>query len=147
MALVIALALMTGLQGELRDRILGSQAHVYVWKTGGITDYRAGGGSKLRQVPGVVGAAPTIFGKALWSPPASAGLHQREGDRPALEPSVTAIRTRCTQGASTALAQRERGRAARHSDRRRTSRQQLRVTARRLGHPRHAAGDAVTDGA
>ena len=41
MALVIALALMTGLQGELRDRILGSTAHVYVWKTGGIDDYRA----------------------------------------------------------------------------------------------------------
>ena len=38
MALVIALALMTGLQGELRDRILGSTAHVYVWKTGGIED-------------------------------------------------------------------------------------------------------------
>ena len=41
MALVIALALMTGLQGELRDRILGSMAHVYVWKTGGISDYHA----------------------------------------------------------------------------------------------------------
>ena len=38
MALVIALALMTGLQGELRDRILGSTAHVYVFRTGaGIT--------------------------------------------------------------------------------------------------------------
>src|ERR1700758_5251881 len=41
MALVIALALMTGLQQELRDRILGSQAHVYVFKSAGITDYRA----------------------------------------------------------------------------------------------------------
>ena len=28
MALIIALALMTGLQGELRDRILGSTAHI-----------------------------------------------------------------------------------------------------------------------
>jgi lipoprotein-releasing system permease protein len=27
-ALIIALALMTGLQGELRDRILGSNAHI-----------------------------------------------------------------------------------------------------------------------
>ena len=35
-ALVIALALMTGLQGELRDRILGSTAHVYVWKQSGL---------------------------------------------------------------------------------------------------------------
>ena len=41
MALVIALALMTGLQQELRDRIVGSNPHIYVWNTGGIADYRA----------------------------------------------------------------------------------------------------------
>ena len=35
MAVLIALALMTGLQGELRDRIVGSSAHVYVFKLGG----------------------------------------------------------------------------------------------------------------
>ena len=33
MALVIALAVMTGLQQELRDRILGSNPHVYVSST------------------------------------------------------------------------------------------------------------------
>src|ERR1700758_3441304 len=66
MALVIALALMTGLQGQLRDKILSSQAHIYVWKTGGITNesYSAEV-AKLMKVPGVVGAAPTVFGKAL----------------------------------------------------------------------------------
>jgi lipoprotein-releasing system permease protein len=37
MALIIALALMTGVQGELRDRIVGSSAHVYVYKNGGLT--------------------------------------------------------------------------------------------------------------
>ena len=36
MALIIALAMMTGLQSELRDRILGSTAHVFVFKTTGI---------------------------------------------------------------------------------------------------------------
>ena len=41
MALVIALALMTGLQGELRDRLLGATAHVYVLKAGGLPDYDA----------------------------------------------------------------------------------------------------------
>src|SRR5512142_3448573 len=60
MALVIALALMTGLQNELRDRILGSNAHVYVWKQGGITDYHAEA-AKFRQVPHVLGAAPAIL--------------------------------------------------------------------------------------
>src|SRR5204862_2364746 len=41
MALVIALALMTGLQTELRDRILGANPHVFVWKPGGLPDARA----------------------------------------------------------------------------------------------------------
>ena len=42
MALIIALALMTGLQSELRDRILGSTAHIFVFKTTGIEDYQRG---------------------------------------------------------------------------------------------------------
>ena len=66
MALVIALALMTGLQGEIRDRILGANPHIYVWKTSGITDYRAES-EMLRQLPHVVGAAPAILGKAMIS--------------------------------------------------------------------------------
>src|SRR5918992_5679982 len=66
MALIIALALMTGLQSELRDRILGSTAHIYVWKTGGIEDYRAEV-TRLQQVEGVVGAGPAIMGRALIS--------------------------------------------------------------------------------
>ena len=39
-ALIIALALMTGLQQELRNRIVGSSAHVYVYRIaeGGIND-------------------------------------------------------------------------------------------------------------
>src|SRR5215212_2546170 len=63
-ALIVALALMTGLHGELRDRILGSTAHIYVFKTGGIEDYHAEI-RKLMTVPRVVGAAPAIMGKAL----------------------------------------------------------------------------------
>src|ERR1044071_3747071 len=66
MALIIALALMTGLQGELRDRILGSAAHLSVWKTGGIEDYQPEV-KKLLAVPRVTGAAPAILGKALVS--------------------------------------------------------------------------------
>ncbi len=66
MALLIALALMTGLQGELRDRLVGSTAHVYVFKAGGIRDPDAEI-RKLLQVPRVVGAAPVAQGKALVS--------------------------------------------------------------------------------
>src|SRR5665647_2305088 len=62
-ALLIALALMTGLQGELRDRIVGSAAHVYVMKAGGLTDPQAEV-QKLLAVPRVTGAAPVVQGKA-----------------------------------------------------------------------------------
>lgn len=64
MAVLIALALMTGLQGELRDRIVGSAAHVYVHKIGGIAD-ADGEMKKLLAVPRVVGAAPVLLGKGL----------------------------------------------------------------------------------
>ena len=41
MALIIALALMPGLQGEMRDRSLGSTAHAHVWERGGLEGYQA----------------------------------------------------------------------------------------------------------
>src|SRR5207237_8478724 len=65
MGLLIALALMTGLQGELRDRIVGSSAHVYVFKVGeGIRDV-PGEIAKMKQLPHVIGAAPATIGKGL----------------------------------------------------------------------------------
>src|SRR3990170_15643 len=64
MAVVIALALMTGLQQELRDRIVGSNPHIYVWKQGGIPDYHAEA-DRLRRLPRVTGAAPEILGQGL----------------------------------------------------------------------------------
>jgi len=103
MALVIALALMTGLQGELRDKILSSQAHIYVWKNGGIPDYLPEV-QKLRTVPGVVGAAPTIFGKALITAGQSQQFISVKAIDPKLEPSVTAIKDAMRQGSIDALA-------------------------------------------
>ena len=64
MALVIALSLMTGLQGELRERIVGASAHVYVFKFGeGLRDIPAEV-AKMKQIPRVVGAAPMTRGTA-----------------------------------------------------------------------------------
>lgn len=92
MALVIALALMTGLQGELRDRIVGSAAHVYVWKVGegGVADYPKEAAA-LREVPGVVGAAPAMLGKALISSSRAEAFITVKGIDPALEREVTDI--------------------------------------------------------
>lgn len=97
MALVIALALMTGLQQELQSRILGSSAHVYVWKPAGITDYPAEV-ARLRAVPGVIGAAPAIEAKAMITNGSSNGFAMIKGIDPALEPSVTDIGNVLTDG-------------------------------------------------
>ncbi len=92
MALLIALALMTGLQGELRDRIVGSAAHIYVWKAGegGIVDY-PGEAARLRQVPHVTGAAPVILGKALVASEHGQAFITLKGIDPDLETQVTDI--------------------------------------------------------
>src|SRR5687768_384483 len=97
MALIIALGLMTGLQGELRDRILGSTAHIYVWKTGGITDYKAEV-QRLRLVPGVVGAAPAVMGKALVSAGDAQAFISLKGVDPELEVTVTDIQRSMIEG-------------------------------------------------
>jgi lipoprotein-releasing system permease protein len=101
-ALIIALALMTGLQGELRDRILGSTAHVYVWKTGGIEDYRAEV-MTLREIDGVVGAAPATLGRALISTDRADAFISFKGIDPALEPQVTDIQRTMQRGSIEAL--------------------------------------------
>jgi lipoprotein-releasing system permease protein len=99
MALVIALALMTGLQQELRDRIVGSAAHVYVWKVGqgGIGDYRAEA-EKLERQPQVLGAAPAVLGKALVTTERGEAFITIKGIDPALEPRVTDILRAMQQG-------------------------------------------------
>ena len=104
MALVIALALMTGLQGELRDRILGSTAHVYVWKSGGIEDYQAEV-RKLRALEGVIGAGPAILGKALVSTDRADAFISLKGIDPVLEPNVTDIQRAMQRGSLENLAQ------------------------------------------
>jgi lipoprotein-releasing system permease protein len=99
MALVIALALTTGLQGEMRDRLLGSTGHAYVWKTGGgsIEDYHAEV-SRLRGVEGVVGVGPAILGKALVTSATEQMFINIKGIDPQLEPSVTDIKTTLRKG-------------------------------------------------
>lgn len=98
MALVIALALMTGLQGELRDRILGSNAHIYVWKQGGIEDYRVEV-ERLRSTPHVIGAAPAVVGKAIATSENGVDFVTIKGIDPALEPSVTDLTEGLRSGA------------------------------------------------
>ena len=96
-ALVISMALMTGLQGELQDKILGSSAHVFVFKpTTGIDDYHAEV-AKIRAIPGVIGAAPAVMAKAMITG-LNIGFVAVKGVDPELEPSVTDLTGTLTDG-------------------------------------------------
>ena len=97
MALIVALALMTGLQGELRDRILGSMAHVFVWRTGGIVDYRQDV-ERLQKITGVVGAAPAINDQAVVIKDDIKAFINMKGVDPSLEGQVTDLGTALTSG-------------------------------------------------
>jgi lipoprotein-releasing system permease protein len=102
MAVIIALAVMTGLQQTLRDRILGSQPHIYVSRPGGIDDYKAEV-DKLRSMPHVTGVAPALLGKALVSASRGEDFVTLKGIDPSLEPSVTDISRVMQSGSLAAL--------------------------------------------
>jgi lipoprotein-releasing system permease protein len=65
-ALVIAIALITGFQGDVQDKILGATSHVMVSDLGGagLEDYGAKA-AKIRALPGVESASPVVYGTAL----------------------------------------------------------------------------------
>lgn len=101
-ALIVALALMTGLQRELRDRIVGAQAHVYVWKGGGFDDYAAEART-LSALPRVEAAAPAILGKALARTRAGEVFINVKGVDPGLEGTVTGLAAAVERGSLAAL--------------------------------------------
>ena len=92
MSLVVALALMTGLQQELRDRITGSEAHVYVWNVaeGGFDDFREEA-RRLGGMPSVVAAAPSMLGRALATTRNGEAFITVKGIEPSLEQHVTDV--------------------------------------------------------
>jgi lipoprotein-releasing system permease protein len=105
MALVIASALMTGVQGELRDRIVGSTAHVFVNSVGAPFDNPAALGARLHG-PDVVGVAPAIIGFGLLTAGGSQSFVTLKGIDPLLEPDVTDISRAMTDGSIVALVNR-----------------------------------------
>src|SRR5262245_7311643 len=102
MAVIIALAVMTGLQQALRDRILGSQPHIYVSRVGGFDDYHADV-EKLRTIPHVTGVAPMAIGQALVSGPRAEEFITVKGVDPELEPNVTDVPRVMKAGSLSAL--------------------------------------------
>jgi lipoprotein-releasing system permease protein len=105
MALLIALGLMTGLQGDIRERILGATAHLSLFGNtpGGMEDYRRVVGT-VRRMPHVTGAAPAFYAKGLISSAlGSAQLATLKGIVPEEERTVTELASQVVDGTLSAL--------------------------------------------
>ena len=104
MALLIALGLMTGLQSEIRARILGATAHVSVFRARAepFEDF-APAIAKLRALPGVAGAAPAVYGKALLTSATGAAVATLKGIVPSEERTVTDVIAKLRDGSAAAL--------------------------------------------
>ena len=65
-ALVIAIALITGFQGDVQDKILGATSHVMVSDLGGqgLADYE-GMAEKIRSIDGVESVSPVVYSTVL----------------------------------------------------------------------------------
>ncbi|MCC7008374.1 MAG: ABC transporter permease [Acidobacteria bacterium] len=104
MALIIALALMTGVQTELRDRIVGSTAHVFISKDDPNPPPLDADPAHWRR-PGVRGASPMIVGFGLLT---ASGQTPKavtiKGIDPRTEPDVTDIGRSLSNGALQAVA-------------------------------------------
>ncbi len=67
MALIIVLAVMSGFEKELTDRILGATAHVHVTSLEGSVPDPFGLAKRVGQVDGVVATSPYIFSQVMIS--------------------------------------------------------------------------------
>jgi lipoprotein-releasing system permease protein len=85
------------MQGELTNRLVGSNPHIYVFKPVGLSNY-AEEAARLRALPHVIGAAPTVLGKALVSVSGVQEFINLKGIDPALEASVVDVQSAMRSG-------------------------------------------------
>ncbi|HSL92090.1 MAG TPA: lipoprotein-releasing ABC transporter permease subunit [Candidatus Limnocylindrales bacterium] len=103
MALIIVLAVMSGFEKELKDRILGATAHVHVTSLdGSIADPFSVAG-RVRRISGVEGASPYIFSQMMISSGVAASGGVLRGVDVATIGEVTRLPKDITQGSIDAL--------------------------------------------
>jgi lipoprotein-releasing system permease protein len=99
MAVLIALGLMTGLQSEIRTRILGATAHVSIFQgRGDPFESYTEVVNAVRHVPGVAGSAPAVYGKALLTSTSGSAVATLKGIVPGDEATVTDVVEQIREG-------------------------------------------------
>jgi lipoprotein-releasing system permease protein len=98
-ALIIVLAVMTGFESDLRDKILGTNSHVVILKHGktGMTKYREIT-EKIKKINHVLAATPFIYSQAMLSSPHNVSGVVLRGIDPTREGTVTELEKNMEKG-------------------------------------------------
>ena len=100
----IVLAVMTGFEQDLRDKILGFNPHIVVVSYSGALAADHGLVEQVRGVPGVVAAAPFVYGQAMLTVGRSASGVVVRGIDPAAAGAVVDVERHLESGSFAALA-------------------------------------------
>jgi lipoprotein-releasing system permease protein len=90
MALIIVIGVMTGFDHDLREKIVGANAHIFVERETGVHNYMPLN-ERLRNLPGVIATTPYIHGNVFLENGTRAASLILRGVDPASEGSVTRI--------------------------------------------------------
>ncbi|HMN01467.1 MULTISPECIES: lipoprotein-releasing ABC transporter permease subunit [Geobacter] len=103
LALIVVLAVMTGFEEDLKEKILGTNAHIVVLKSsGGIEDYHAMM-ERLSAVKGVKAVTPFIYSQVMLSSGGNVSGVVLRGIDPATDPQVTNLSRSLVDGKLTDL--------------------------------------------
>jgi lipoprotein-releasing system permease protein len=98
MALIIVLAVMTGFEEDLKEKILGTNAHIVVLKSSGPMEDFQGVMGKLKKIPGVVAATPFIYSQVMLSSGKNVSGVVLRGMDPASDATVTNFQKSLVEG-------------------------------------------------
>ncbi|HEU0264501.1 MAG TPA: lipoprotein-releasing ABC transporter permease subunit [Geobacterales bacterium] len=105
MALIIVLAVMTGFEEDLKEKILGTNAHIMVTRGGeGIANYRSLM-EELQRLPGVEAATPFTYNQVMIAAGSEVSGIVVRGIDPATDPRVTNLSQHLTRGSLKELEQ------------------------------------------
>ncbi len=88
----IVLSVMEGFEVDLRDKILGANAHIVVLKYGGLIEEPDSILPKVQAIPGVTAAAPFTYSEAMARTPTSVAGIILKGLDPIRTGDITAVR-------------------------------------------------------
>jgi lipoprotein-releasing system permease protein len=104
MALIVVLAVMTGFEEDLKEKILDTNAHIVVLgTTGGVTDYGSVA-AKLEKMEGVVAATPFIYSQVMLTAGKNVSGVVLRGIDLATDPKVTNIKRSIIEGSFSGMA-------------------------------------------